>query len=72
MSAYTLSFPSLHVGTYPRVVWHAHAAMLPRASSLTHVPPRPLSRVFRRSLSLSNNELTALPEEVFNGLTNLE
>ena len=55
MSAYTLSFPSLHVGTYPRVVWHAHAAMLPRASSLTRVFPRPLSRVFRRYLRLSNN-----------------
>ena len=71
MSAYTLSFPSLHVGTYPRVVWHAHAAMLPRASSLTHVRPRPLSRVFRRYLWLSNNKLAALPATVLNGLTNL-
>jgi hypothetical protein len=65
---------SLHAagGTYPRVVWHAHAAMLPSASSLTRVFPRPLFRVFRRYLSLCNNELTALPEEVFNGLTNLQ
>ncbi len=38
---------SLHAagGTCPRVVWHAHAAMLPSASSLTRVRPRPLSRV---------------------------
>ena len=36
-------------------MWHAHAAMLPRASSLTHVRPRPLSRVFRRYLLLINN-----------------
>jgi hypothetical protein len=64
---------SLHAagGTYRRVVWHAHAAMLPGASSLTHVPPRPLSRVFRRVLNLHYNELTALPATVFNGLTNL-
>jgi hypothetical protein len=57
--------------TCPRVVWHAQAAMPPRASSLTRVLPRPLSRVVRRSLDLDNNELTALPAEVFNGLMKL-
>jgi hypothetical protein len=48
---------SLHAagGTYPHVVWHAHAAIPPRASSLTRVSPRPLSRVFRRQLYLHNN-----------------
>jgi hypothetical protein len=38
---------SLHVsgGTCPRVVWHAQAAMLPRASSLKRVLPLPPSLV---------------------------
>ncbi len=45
--------------------------MQPSASSLTRVRPRPLSRVIRRELYLSNNKLTALPAEVFNGLMKL-
>ena len=40
--------------------------MLPRASSLTRVPTRILSRVFRRQLYLYNNKLAALPEGIFN------
>ena len=42
-------------GTCPRVVWHTHAAMLPRASSLTRVLPPPLSRVTRSVLWLNGN-----------------
>jgi hypothetical protein len=38
---------------------------------LTRVPPRILSRVFRRQLYLYNNKLVALPEGIFN-ITNLE
>ena len=65
---------SLHAAglTCPRVVWHAHAAMLTRASSLTRVLLPPLSRVSRRFLWLNNNQFTTLPETVFNGLTNLK
>ncbi len=55
---------SLHEtgGTFPRVVSHAHAVMLPLASSMTHVLRTPLSRVPRRSLFLHTNpDLTCAP-----------
>ena len=49
-------------GTCPRVVWHTHAAMLPRASSLTRVLPPNLSRVPRKNLFLNENpDLTCVP-----------
>ena len=47
-----------------------YAALLPRASSLNRVLPPPLSRVSHRFLWLNNNQVTTLPETVFNGLTN--
>jgi hypothetical protein len=50
------SFPSLHVSP---------------SLFLTRVLPLLLSRVPRRQIYLDDNEFTALPATVFNGLTNL-
>ena len=57
LSAYTLSFPSPHVSP---------------SLFLTRVLPPPLSLVPRRALHLQYNELTALSETIFNGLSNLK
>jgi hypothetical protein len=60
-------------GTYLRLVRaRAGRYVATRIPPLTSVPPRPLSCVVRRYLYLWNNELAALPESVFNGLTNLK
>jgi hypothetical protein len=70
-----MSLPSLYAseGPYLRLV-RARACryVATRIPTDACVPPRPLSCVLRRTLLLSHNKLAALPEAVFNGLTNLE
>ena len=59
-------------GTYLRLVRARAGRYVATRIPLTRLPPRPLSCVVRRYLYLWYNELAALPESVFNGLTNLK